>query len=1415
MASFTKDQEEYASYTCDNAGDQINQDVKSPILPSENSKHGRRETAPGHTILSALPSTASENLPITYQLMLLINQAKFNGGIVSTGFGMQDFAAHGSRQVARGGYFQTREFDGLGVAKYPIFATASTELSAKSYKAVANELRVLSHPPLMKHQNIVNIMTIGWTRLDPVAPTWMPMIFLEPADLGTLTKYLSDNRPGVDSKLDIARDVGAGLQALHACGIMHGDLKMDNVLMFKGENGKVRAKLCDFGCSYIMKSRENEDESAEVEITTGTKPWNSPELNRKVPVSLLRNVDAYSFGLLVWSVFLNGRNPFEGMDEDDIDHRKAQDLIISDASLSLEDQYNKNTILQGKLSSHDRTHLYMRVAMPKRCFRYTLAWAVQDRDLDTAINSLSFENLYGMVGSKDDMILETSRVTFGTTGIEFLRLFDIPWTAKVMFLRSLEQIAADESNSDDTRAGAYLQLCYAHLDSFGTSTDFEKGIRCLKAAAGLGSTTAASILHPLILATGHTIDPEIEKSLKEWLVKAVAAGSLLARRELQMLDEDPATLRKAEEERRLWMGAKTPTANGFADAEHVDKMFLPINLPVLQVLLGAGQESVLEPLGGRQLRFMSLSKNTYLHAGAALGVDHDHFRSAISVVDDETVNAQDQAGNTALHLAIQFGNVKIAQILLEMGASASLTNKRGETPWHWLISLGDEDVRLLTLLMRDDAEGLESFAAGRNTLDNQYAVEHGGTPLHWAVQMNRHTMAVELLDCGADPLLEYRGLSPIDLAIDRNAPELLELLLQSAAESGRDVLPMRTLTDLTNTHNPIDKNESSVDSLLLQATLIRPMHERLLYGGSAWLAGQTSTLKILHEHGHLPSWDEENNQARLGAFRVLSFSSTTGPEMMDAMIEVAGIFPSSPESDVKDDSGSTDEAALKFWKTALQNIVKTSTPTMLHYTIQKVREYSSTSRLDDADALLYQYCASLTADVSVVETLLKDCSSVDCATEDGRTPLMNAVRNRNFEIATYLLERGADPGRWWVNNDDDKERLHVYILYEYVVNNTDVDVVPLKYLLEPTHPFPDKMPPFLIGPDSKDTVLHQACKDGNPVIVDYLLSKFCSEDHINHHGEGGFTALHHAVFNGHADLVAKLCEAGADVNVRSGVSNMMNRLRTRPLDLCFWRATQSVEFLARKFGLERTKEDIYLGRLRIADLLQRRYGARRADRFLAHRSVAMSLAVGAAEKGLIRLLAEALRIVGKEMVSTGYRHVDFPILLTNLLWLAATKGHVSATRLLLGLGADPNQRSPKGVSLLHMVAGLGLAEVVYVLVKKGGADINAEDPAGESVASYSMRSNDVATVRMAKSLGGYFTMPRASMARALGFEPPFSVKFTVKVGGEPSDDELGDSDEEEKTSGGAEGDEDDDGDESDSGPDDGPRPEEHGVSTQG
>jgi serine/threonine protein kinase len=49
-------------------------------------------------------------------------------------------------------------------------------------------------------------------------------------------------------------DVVSGLSALHLCNIVHGDVKLDNVLIFHSWDrpSKAQAKMIDFGHSIII-----------------------------------------------------------------------------------------------------------------------------------------------------------------------------------------------------------------------------------------------------------------------------------------------------------------------------------------------------------------------------------------------------------------------------------------------------------------------------------------------------------------------------------------------------------------------------------------------------------------------------------------------------------------------------------------------------------------------------------------------------------------------------------------------------------------------------------------------------------------------------------------------------------------------------------------------------------------------------------------------------------------------------------------------------------------------------------------------------------------------------------------------------------------------------------------------------------
>jgi serine/threonine protein kinase len=112
----------------------------------------------------------------------------------------------------------------------------------------------MNHSPLAHHPNIIELYGYGW-RLKERRPA--PYIVLEYGDQGSLRHYLKNSRSlSLQAKLIFAGDVACGLTALHQCGIVHGDVKLDNVIVFPSldrPSGSI-AKICDFGHSLLLDS---------------------------------------------------------------------------------------------------------------------------------------------------------------------------------------------------------------------------------------------------------------------------------------------------------------------------------------------------------------------------------------------------------------------------------------------------------------------------------------------------------------------------------------------------------------------------------------------------------------------------------------------------------------------------------------------------------------------------------------------------------------------------------------------------------------------------------------------------------------------------------------------------------------------------------------------------------------------------------------------------------------------------------------------------------------------------------------------------------------------------------------------------------------------------------------------------------
>ena len=171
--------------------------------------------------------------------------------------------------------------------------------NSRQVSSMMLEITALCHPSLRKHPNLVNLLAWGSSTLD-----WqeVPFIALEIANMDLASFLRNRNEVSINEKHYLARNIACGLDAIHEVGLVHGDLKPENVLIF-GEPGHWIAKLADFGgAANIGKDGYWEG--------GGTIGWRAPEVRelyesgKPLDLSVVDRVDNYSFGLLLWSIFL-------------------------------------------------------------------------------------------------------------------------------------------------------------------------------------------------------------------------------------------------------------------------------------------------------------------------------------------------------------------------------------------------------------------------------------------------------------------------------------------------------------------------------------------------------------------------------------------------------------------------------------------------------------------------------------------------------------------------------------------------------------------------------------------------------------------------------------------------------------------------------------------------------------------------------------------------------------------------------------------------------------------------------------------------------------------------------------------------------------------------------------------------------
>jgi serine/threonine-protein kinase len=96
-----------------------------------------------------------------------------------------------------------------------------------------------------------------------------------------------------------------GLEEAHNAGIIHRDLKTDNILLHDNFQRPDWVKLVDFGIAHLLQGSKRLTKAGRV---MGTPEYMAPELFREGPLDT--RLDIYALGILLFEI-LTGKPPFE------------------------------------------------------------------------------------------------------------------------------------------------------------------------------------------------------------------------------------------------------------------------------------------------------------------------------------------------------------------------------------------------------------------------------------------------------------------------------------------------------------------------------------------------------------------------------------------------------------------------------------------------------------------------------------------------------------------------------------------------------------------------------------------------------------------------------------------------------------------------------------------------------------------------------------------------------------------------------------------------------------------------------------------------------------------------------------------------------------------------------------------------
>jgi eukaryotic-like serine/threonine-protein kinase len=206
------------------------------------------------------------------------------------------------RPINRGGMGAVFEATQLGLDRKVAVKVLLPEFSrdARMQERFRREARSAAS---LRHPNIIQIHDYGISQ-------YGSYIVMELVRGSSLRDLLRGGALETERALRVMDQVCSAVGAAHNAGVIHRDLKPDNILIDEHTSGLTLVKVLDFG---IAKLREAQTEGAELSLTgsnlIGSPHYMSPE--QCLGLELDVRSDIYSLGVILYEM-LAGRVPFSG-----------------------------------------------------------------------------------------------------------------------------------------------------------------------------------------------------------------------------------------------------------------------------------------------------------------------------------------------------------------------------------------------------------------------------------------------------------------------------------------------------------------------------------------------------------------------------------------------------------------------------------------------------------------------------------------------------------------------------------------------------------------------------------------------------------------------------------------------------------------------------------------------------------------------------------------------------------------------------------------------------------------------------------------------------------------------------------------------------------------------------------------------